>query len=322
MQRKATHILVFFLLLFSISDAQEMLSEETFNETVNIDSLIADSIRKEFIQSHIPLSAQERSSVLLDSTDFQYGPYLKSYMKGARWFGVFKNSERIYLSKRENVNREWVLYLFLFLLFILGFIHSFDRTYFKNLFRVYLNQGFVFRQTKDQLLHSSLTSLFLNLLSAFSGSVFLFFGLGLSEKLVGVERFTMMGLCSLLVIIIYTVKFTFFKVMGWLFDEKETFEDYLFIVFSTIKLAGLLMLIASMLMAITAPENINLLFTLVGYILLAMLLFRSFKGYLLFAKEVSFPIYLLASFALDILPLALLIKFVFSNYSLFLGGLV
>lgn len=322
MQSKALHILIFFLWLFSVSDAQELTSGAELNESVNIDSLIADSIRKEFIQSHVPLSVQERTSVLLDSTDFSYGPYLRSYMEGAGWFGVFNNSERIYLSKRENGNREWVVYLFLVLLFILGFINSHDRTYIKNLVRVYLNQGFIFRQTKDQLLHSTLISFFLNFLFVFSASVFLFFGQGLSEKTGGVERFTIIGLCSIAIIIVYILKYAFLKVMGWLFDEKDTFEDYIFIVFSTLKLAGILMLVASMMMAISTPENVNFYFKSIGYFLIAMLLFRSFKGYFLFARQVSLPIYFIAYLALDLLPLALLLKFVFSNYSLFINGLM
>ena len=208
------------------------------------------------------------------------------------------------------------------LLFFFGLIHSSDREYIRNVFRVYLNEGFIFRQTKDQLQQSWLTSFFLNLLFMFSAAVYFFFGMGMSETAVGWERWYILGISILLIVLIYAVKFIFLTFMGWLFDNKDSFENYTFVVFLTAKIAGMLMLIASMLIAVSDQNSSSLLFKWVGFILVGMIIFRSFKGYKLFSRELNLPAYIIACLALEILPIAILYKFLSESYELLFQGVM
>ena len=166
---KFIYITCLFLALATFANSQE--NEIIGNELIsmNIDSLIADSIKKEYIRTHIPLTAQEKSSIVLETGFSPYGKYLPHYMKVAPWYATFEKSSRVYVSRRTHTSKEWVFYLFFTLLFFFGFIHSSDREFIRNIFRVYFNEGFIFRQTKDQLQQSGVTSLFFNFLFFFSG---------------------------------------------------------------------------------------------------------------------------------------------------------
>lgn len=311
-----------FLLISSFAQSQEKEMIKTDSISINIDSLVTDSIRKEYIQTHIPLSIQEKRSIVLEPGTLLYGKYLGHYIKFARWYAVDEKSSKVYVSRRVHSSREWILYLFLGLIFSLGLIHSTDREYIRNLFRIYFNKGFIFRQTKDQLQQSGLTSFFLNFLFVFSTAVFFFFGTGLSVSAEGWDRWYILGMSTFLVLLIYLVKFAFFNFMAWLFDAGEAFGNYIFIVFLNAKITGLLLLIASMLIAVSEHGEAYFIFKWVGFVLLGMLIFRSIKGYAFFSKEVSLPVYLIGCIAVEILPIFILFKFLSGSYELLFQGLM
>lgn len=322
MLRKFIYITCLFLAVATVAKSQE--NEIIGNELIsmNIDSLIADSIKKEYIRTHIPLTVQEKSSIVLDTGSLLYGKYLTHYMKVAPWYATFEKSSRVYVSRRTHTSKEWIFYLFVTLLFFFGFIHSLDRDYIKNIFRVYFNEGFIFRQTKEQLQHSGVTSFFLNFLFVFSAAVFFFFATGNSDIAKGWERWYILGMSSIAVIFLYLVKFIFLSFMGWLFDAKEAFEGYIFIVFLNAKIAGIILLGASMLIAVSEHSSVSLLFQWVGFILMCMVIYRSFKGYTFFSRVVNMPAYVIACFALEILPIAMLFKFLSESYELLIQGIM
>ncbi|MFN6374025.1 MAG: DUF4271 domain-containing protein [Chitinophagia bacterium] len=318
--RRKNYILFLFMMMFSFAEAQDSPRADFIS--MNIDSLIADSIKKEYIRTHVPLTMQERNSIILDTGAFLYGKYLRHYMQVAPWYATLENSSRLYVSRRVHASREWILYLFMALLFFFGFIHASDREYVKNIFRVYFNQGFIFRQTKEQLQQSGITSLFFNFLFIFSAAVFFFFGTGVSESTEGWDRLYILGISILAIVFIYAVKFIFLTFVGWLFDAKETFGNYIFIVFLNAKIAGMLMLGASMLIAVSDQSDAGLFFKWISLMLMGMIIFRSYKGYSLFSREVNLPVYIIACLALEILPIAILFKFLSESYELLVQGMM
>ena len=322
MLRKFIYITCLFLALATFAKSQE--NEIIGNELIsmNIDSLIADSIKKEYIRTHIPLTAQEKSTIVLETGFSPYGKYLPHYMKVAPWYATFEKSSRVYVSRRTHTSKEWVFYLFFTLLFFFGFIHSSDREFIRNIFRVYFNEGFIFRQTKDQLQQSGITSLFFNFLFFFSAAVFFFFGTGVSDSAVGWERWYILGLFILFLVLIYLIKFIFLSFMGWLFDARDSFQNYIFIVFLNAKVTGMLMLVASMLIAVAERTEADLFFKWIGFMLMGTIIFRSFKGYKLFSRDVNLPVYIIACLALEILPISILIKFLSESYELLVQGMM
>jgi hypothetical protein len=320
MKRIFTFILSLFIQSISFSQGQDSLSTDYIS--MNVDSLIADSMRKEFIREHIPLTIQEKNSIVLKITPLHYGKYLRHHMEAAPWYATFKKSSRLYVSRRIPPSKEWVLYLFMTLLLFSAYLHSTDREYVKNVFRVYFNEGFIFRQTKDQLLQARISSLFLNFLFVFSFAVYFFFGVGFAETAVGWERWYILGVSILLIVLIYAFKFIFLTFMGWLFDARDSFESYIFIVFLNAKVAGMLMLVASMIIAVSDQSDGSLLFKWVGFMLMGMIIFRSFKGFKLFSREINLPAYIIACIALEILPIAVLYKFLSESYELLFQGVM
>jgi hypothetical protein len=56
--------------------------------------------------------------------------------------------------------------------------------------------------------------------------------------------------------------------------------------------------------------------------LMGMIIFRSYKGYSLFSREVNLPVYIIACLALEILPIAILFKFLSESYELLVQGMM
>jgi hypothetical protein len=320
MLKRRIHTIVVFLFLSSGSFAQ-LTPIDSLDVNINIDSLIADSIRKEFILTHKPLTAAELQKVVLKSQDLHYGSFLKNYMQQVDAFATFRSSVRVHVSKREPFQNEWIFYVFLLLLLFLAWVNHSNPLYLKNLFRVYIHEGFVFRQTKDQMEQSAFTSFLYNTLFVFSGSTFLFFGTGMHAAINGWERWAFLGLCCLLILLIYIVKFIFLMLLGWLFEEKESFGNYIFLVYLNVKIIGLIMLFASLLMAFSSETDALRIFQWVGFGLIFLTAIRLFRGFALFSRKMSLPVYLFFILSLELIPNAVLVK-VFSNgYELLLTGI-
>ena len=322
MFKKFKYLSLFFLLVSSVTLGQNLAVYDSMSDNINIDSLIADSIRKEFILSHNPLTPEEKNAVVLKVSSMHYGNFLKFYMQEVSRYKVFEVSERIHVLRREHAYDEWIFYLFISLLFFLGIIHTSDPVYIRNLFKVYFNQGFIFRQAKELMWQSSLTSFYLNFLFIFSSACFLFFGTGLSMEILGWGKWATLGLFSLVISILQVSKFYFLKFIGWLFQEKEKTESYIFVTFKNAQITGLILLISSLMMAVSGRNDANLLFKATLFLMIVMLFFRTMKGYFIFSRQISLPAYIIVCLALDILPLSILVKFAYDNFQLLVFGLM
>ena len=320
MIRKGIYIAVVFFFVSSVASAQ-LSQVDSFDVNMNLDSLIADSIRKEFILTHKPLTAAEMNSVVLQKGTLHYGRYLQYYMQQVESYATFQSASRLYVSRKEHTQHEWIFYVFISLLLFLAWVNHSNPIYLRNVFRVYVNEGFVFRQTKDQMDQSVFTSFLYNILFVLSGTTFLFFGTGMNEVSSGWQRWAFLGAGCLLIVLVYVVKFIFLSLMGWLFEEKESFGNYIFLVYLNAKVIGLIMLIASLMMAFSEKAEALQLFKWIGIGIIAMTVVRLFRGFAVFSRKASLPVYLFFVLTLELIPNALLIKFFSSNYSLLVYGL-
>jgi hypothetical protein len=320
MSKRGLHIFIVLLLLSTEGFAQ-LSQVDSIDLNMNIDSLIADSIRKEFILTHKPLTAAELQKVVLESHPLHYGNFLKHYMQQVEVFATFQSSARVHVSRREFAHDEWIFYVFILLLLFLAWVNHSNPLYLKNLFRVYIHEGFVFRQTKDQMEQSTFTSFLYNLLFVFSGSTFLFFGTGMTISFNGWERWAFLAACCLLILLIYVVKFIMLRLLGWLFEEKESFGNYIFLVYLNVKIIGLIMLFASLLMAFSSATEALAIFQAVGIGIIVLTAIRLFRGFALFSRKASLPVYLFFVLSLELLPNAMLVKFFSNGYQLLLTGI-
>lgn len=322
MNKRAIHI-VFILLFFSQNAlSQVSVSLDTLNININIDSLIADSIRKEYILSHKPLTPEEISAVVLKPGKLIYGKFLSPYLQAVDAYPVFKETTRIHVSRKEHESKEWIFYMFAVMLLFFAWVNHSNPLYLRNLFRVYVNEGFIFRQTKDLMDQSVFTSFLYNLLFILSGAIFLFFGAGVISLFESWERWAFLGICCLLIVLVYLVKFIFLSSIGWILEEKESFGNYIFMVYLNAKITGLVMLTASLLMAFSSANDTALIFHWVTYLIMGMIIIRLFRSYRIFARKVNLAVYLLAVLSIEILPNAMLLKLLIDSYELVLHGLM
>ena len=215
-----------------------------------------------------------------------------------------------------------MFYCFALLFLFLALINSFFGSYIQKVFRVFANEGFVYRQSKDQMTQAPLAALLMNLLFVLSGTIFVFFALGGNLIFSGVERWQSMGLILVFLIIVYLFKYLFLQFMGWIFNLRETFDGYVFIVFLNNKIAGILMLVAAFLMAFAEPGSGFFIFRLSLLLLGVIFIVRLIRGFQVFSKQARLGIFnfLLAVISLEILPSAVVLKFISSSFEFLLAG--
>ncbi len=315
-------MLILFLLGMSPASAQESNFAVPELVSANVDSLIADSIRKAFILNHRPVNAVELNSIELAQVKGVYGSYVSTYMAKVEFYKANATAAQQFISKRNPSRLEWMFYSFALLFLFLAVINAFYGSYLQKVFRVFANEGFVYRQAKDQMIQAPVAALLMNLLFVLSGTLFVFLGLGANRLFAGIERWQSMGLILFVLVIVYTSKYLILRFMGWVFNLREPFEGYVFIVFLNNKIAGILMLFASSMMAFSEPGSSFLIFKLSLSLLGIIFLIRYIRGFLVFSKQARLSIFnfLLAVISLEILPSAVALKFISRNFEFFLGG--
>jgi len=315
---------MFFLFLLGMSPASAQELDFAVPEIVsdNIDSLIADSIRKAFILNHRPIDSAELNSIELGQAKGFYGSYVSKYMSKVEFYKTNAIVSRQFISKRYPPNLDWIFYSFALLFLFLSLVNTYFGNYLQKVFRVFVNEGFVYRQAKDQMTQAPLAAFLMNILFVLSATIFVFFGLGADRLFTGIERWQSMGLILALLVVVYVSKYVFLQIMGWVFNLRESFEGYIFIVFLNNKVSGILMLLFSSMMAFTEPGSSLFIFKLSLFLLGIIFLIRYIRGFQVFSKQARLGIFnfLLAVISLEILPSAVLLKFVSRSFSFLLGG--
>ena len=315
-------MIILFLLGMSPASAQESNFAVPELVSANIDSLIADSVRKAFILKHRPIDSAEFNRIELGQAKGLYGNYVSKYIAKAGFYKANAQAFRKFLAKRNPPRLEWIFYSFSLLFLFFSLINAVFRSYLQKVFRVFANEGFVYRQAKDQMTQAPFAAFLMNLLFILSGAIFIFFGLGGNRLFTGVERWQSMGLIIVFLVIVYATKYLFLQFMGWVFNLREPFEGYVFIVFLNIKISGILMLFASFLMAFAEPGSSFLIFKLSLFLLGIIFLIRLIRGFQVFSKQARLGLFnfLLAVISLEILPSAVLLKFTSRTFEFLMGG--
>jgi hypothetical protein len=153
--------------------------------------------------------------------------------------------------------------------------------------------------------------------------LFIFFGLGWDQEFSGNMRWLILAACFVVIAVVYLFKHLFFKILGWAFGQEQAFEDYLFVVFLNNKLVGLLLLFSSFVMAFSDATSSSLTFKLALLLIGLMLLYRFLRGYQVFSKQskIGFFSLFLAFLALELIPSAVLIKFLTKSVGLYMAAL-
>lgn len=314
-------ILLLFFLCGSVSGQGQAINYPSIE--INIDSIIQDSLRKAFILNHKPLTEAEKTVIQFDRIPSVYGSHVTIFLQQVEWYSLDVPQGALYSPKRVRPNLEWIFYSFLFLFLFTALLGKYSNGLLRKLWKMYVNDGFIYRQSKDQMNQQPVVSLLLNLLFIFSAGLFVFFGLQWDDQFTGIMRWLILVTSFLVIAFVYLFKHVLFKLLGWAFVQEEAFEGYLFVVFLNNKIAGLIFLFSSFVMAFSASSFSGIVFRITLFALILMLAYRFLRGYQVFSKQsrIGFFTLLLAFVALELIPTAVVVKFLSKTIDLYLTGI-
>ena len=213
-------------------------------------------------------------------------------------------------NKKIFSGKEDLFYYLIFLLILFGLLRRAFAKYFYDLFRVFFKTTLKQRQTQEQLLQSSLASVFMNSFFVLSAGLYLNFLLQYFQLAIADNFWLQYIYCAGALAAIYLVKYIGLKITGWLFNVSNATDSYIFIVFIINKMLGIFLLPFLLLLAFTKdPLYSSAMFiSWVGIGLL--LIYRFILSYSAVRKEVKlnsfhFILYILG---FEVVPLLLIYK--------------
>ena len=307
----------FFLalcLFFLAGNAQSQDSSAYTAEVIssNVDSLIQDSLRKAFILNHKPLKSEELQQYHPQLIDGVYGPYVSNYIRQSPVYSIKMKPIRMLIIEHETPHREWIFYSFVLLLLLAAVVNAFYPAYFSRLMKIFMNPVMVFGQSREPSMQDPFPSVFFQALFFFSGALFMYFGFADRLKLAEIHWTRLVFGAAIVFMIVYVFKHIMLLFFGWLFKQKEVFENYSFLVTLINKILGVVLLLFALLLAYATESSAALYFKIALFCISVLLLLRLFRGYQIFSKQsrTGFFTYALAFISLELLPTCVLMKFI------------
>jgi hypothetical protein len=138
---------------------------------------------------------------------------------------------------------------------LLGIIRMAFSKYFADLIRLFTKTTIQQKSLREQLLQNRLASLLMNLFFCLSAGTFLFqlarYKNWLPDNGIWWQQLLM---CVGLIAAVYVVKYIGTAISGWLFGFRELAEAYNFMVFLVNKVVGILLLPATIALALGVPD--------------------------------------------------------------------
>lgn len=247
----------------------------------------------------------------IDSGFSVYGWAVSGFITKHPNFHAAEKAVEMLVLERNPPDTDWIFYFFTGLLFYLALLKLLFPKYFSDLFRVFFNTALRQKQIREQLAQEPLPSLLLNIFSVVSGGAFGYFVLvhhGYSRLFD--NKWVLLGICILALVTIYLVKFLFLQFMGWILGRRDEAEAYAFIVYMVNKIAGMALLPAGMLLALSDAgwKPAILFFVWAG--LAALLLYRMIRAYQMLYKSlrINFLHLLVFVCSFEIIPILVLYK--------------
>ncbi len=289
------------LLIFLSNHANSQALTDTLqnNLTDTLHSLSADSAKlKAAIASGTHTVVKSYSSVI------------NRLLLSNKFMNVKEPAVFLVAEKRQMKGREFIFYTLCSIVFVLGLFKTFYRAYFNNLFRVFFNTSIRQTQLTDQLLQAKLPSFILNIFFAITTGFYVW----LLFKNYHPPRFInsqlLLPVCILATGILYIVKYSILKFIGWMSGMQLAADNYIFVIFLVNKIIGIILVPFIIILSFAAHPWMNntTIFSLL--VLGLFFLSRYFKTYGILENKLPleplhFVIYITA---LEIVPLFIIYK--------------
>ncbi len=283
--------------------------EANAQDAVLKDYLAADTI------SLRPPDTLSRQNLLdrfkIDSGYSVYGPAVAGYIAKHPNFHAAEIAIEMFVLERHPPDTDWIFYFFTGLLFYLALLKLIFPKYFADLFRVFFNTALRQKQIREQLAQEPLPSLLLNIFFVVSAGAFGYFVLvqnGINRQFD--NNWLLLGICILALIVIYLVKFLFLNFIGWILGRRDEAEAYTFVVYMVNKIAGMALLPAGMLLALSDAGWVSTMLFFVWAGLAALLLYRMIRAYQLVYKslKINFLHWVVFVVSFELIPILVLYK--------------
>ena len=213
--------------------------------------------------------------------------------------------------KRRSADRDWVFYLFATCLVLMGLTRVLFPGYLESTVGSFFGNRPSVNKSLDGVGQHSLASVWMNLLFVLNGSVFLFFLPAVSRGAdAPVPPWQSIAFWAFLLSAVYAAKYGLLLLSAWVMGKTRRAHEYMSIVFQVNRVAGILLLVFSLLLAFTDGGHRQALLA-VAWVLLSVLvavrLTRCY-GYLNRTMRVGLLPFLLLFLAFEALPVLLLRK--------------
>ena len=308
-------VIFFLLILFfhaNVLFSQEMITSIQAEQPANSTSSMIDRTQDSLIINHVLLTAKELQILVVGKSFSVYGDYLNELFKNGKWYKIEAKHDNQLVIKRKRQHNEWLFYSFFAMFFFIGLINILYSSYLNKLIRSYINEGFIFFQAREQLTQFPVASLLMNLFFFLTTSFFIFFWFTTKGIVLPVEDWKLLIFIFLVLVSVYLFKYIFLHSLGWILNQRELFGNYAFVIFLNNKIIGLILLFFTFLIAFAKSVAANDVADFAIGVLVIVFLFRFFKGFSLFSKHSKLTLFsfTLAVLSLEILPTAVLIKFI------------
>lgn len=276
------------------------------DSTIVRDSSVSDSaVRKDSV---VVFTKDYRPDILLykqqaDTPVFAINPFFR-----------FTDPVRYSITIKKWQGKEALFYAIIALLIFFALVRNGFSRYIGDLFKTYFQTTVKQKQSKELLMQNPLASLLMNLFFVLSIGMFLtlllqYFKLGLDYNFWLLYLYCVLGL-----ICIYAIKFISLKFFGWIFQVTESTDAYIFIVFATNKIIGIVLLPFLVFLAFTHGVINQAAMSLSIMVVLGLIVYRFFLSYVSVRRQIriSFFHFILYLLAFEVIPLLLINKLLFS----------
>jgi hypothetical protein len=287
-----------------------------------VDSLRIDSIRKEFILTHKPLTEEQLNLFKKQSRLSVYGSEVTPFINESFHLKVLPGFSSRSLTMKIKPSFELLFYSYVFLFIFLGIILSISPQYIKVIFELLLRRSSSQDKSRETKLNTSIPSLLMNLLFILSTSFFIYFAV---QRVYGYSRFNQLTFIlsiALLVTVLFLFKFFFLQLCGWIFKQKTVFDVYFTYLSLVNKALGLIFLFSSTLMTFGASSFSYVIFLISVIVLIVLLTIRIFNAFFIFSNpfKIGLPEFLIGFISMELLPTLVFFKFLQEHSDVLLNG--
>ncbi len=240
--------------------------------------------------------------------------YYRGVLKLNPYYNFFASPILREVEERHEQGKETLFYLFTGLLFCLALIKVLFAKYMNNLMALVFRASLKQKQIREQLQQTPLPSLLLNIFFVIVAGLYIVF-LRRHYGFISDDEFWGPFLYSSMVVgVVYIIKFSILKFTGWVFNMREAANTYIFIVFLVNKLLGIFLFPMLILMAFCMASWFGVLLTLSYVLVFSFFAYRYIVSFAPVRREVKvspfhFFMYLCA---FEIAPLLLIYKVLLS----------